>query len=134
MLPVEIHVPPVIAQVLISRGDPVPAPVTGLALVDTGATFTCVHERVLQQLGLNPVGVVTSGTAGGPVQQSQYPVRLLSPDQGWTFDLITTAVDLRGQQVPVQPPQDLIALIGRDLLRNCVLVWNGPAGFWTLAT
>ena len=96
VVPIEIHVPQVIAQVLTGRGHPHPA-VTGMAMVDTGATFTCVHEPVLLQLGLNPVGVATSGTASGPVQQSQYPVRLVSPDQNWTFDLITTGVNLSGQ-------------------------------------
>jgi len=134
VLPIEIHVPPVIAQVLVDRGDPVPAPITGLAIIDTGATLTCVHEPVLQQLGLNPTGIVHSGTASGPVQQSQYPARLISPDQGWTFDVTATGVNLTGQQVPTSPPQPLIALIGRDLLQNCVLIWNGPGGFWTLTT
>jgi hypothetical protein len=137
VLSVEVHVPPIIAQVLMNRGNPVPTPVTGFAIIDTGATLTCVHEPVLQQLGLNPTGVVHSGTASGPVQLSQYPARLVSPDQGWTFDVIATGVDLTGQQVPINPPQPpspLIALIGRDLLRNCVLIWNGPGGFWTLST
>lgn len=135
VLPIEIHVPPIIAQTLTDRGDPVPAPIAGMALIDTGATFTCVHEPVLQQLGLNPIGVTTSGTAAGPVQQSQYPARLVSPDQAWTFDVASViGVDLSGQQVPLDPPQDLIALIGRNLLQYCVLVWNGPGGFWTLST
>jgi hypothetical protein len=133
VLPIEIHVPPQIAQVLADRGDPIPAPVSGLALIDTGATLTCVHEPVLQQLGLNPIGIVQSGTASGPVQQSQYPARLVSPDQGWTSDInAVTGVNLSGQQIPLDPPQDLIALIGRNLLQHWVLIWNGPGGFWTL--
>ena len=134
VLPIEIHVPPVIAQALVARGDPVPTPMSGLALIDTGATLTAVHEPVLQQLGLNPTGIVQSGTANGPVQQSQYPTRLVSPDQGWTFDVTATGVNLTGQQVPTNPPQQLIALIGRDLPQHCLLIWNGPGGFWTLTT
>lgn len=87
VVPIEIHVPPQLAEILTDQGKPIPAPVSGLALVDTGATTTCVHEPVLQQLGLNPVSLIQSGTANGPVQQSQYPARLVALDQGWTFDI-----------------------------------------------
>jgi hypothetical protein len=36
----------------------VPAPQTGQSLIDTGATFTSVHEPLLVALGLQPINVI----------------------------------------------------------------------------
>lgn len=80
--PIEVHVPPAIAALLDDQNMPVPAPFSGLALIDTGATLTCVHETLLARLGLNPIGVITSGTASGPVQQNVYPARIVFPPRG----------------------------------------------------
>lgn len=41
--------------------------------------MTCVHEPILTGLGLNPIGIVNSGTAKGLVQQSVYPARIVFP-------------------------------------------------------
>jgi hypothetical protein len=132
--PVEIHVPPQIAQILTNAGQSVPNCATGLALIDTGASLTCVHEPILQGLGLNPVGIVNSGTAGGPRQQNAYPVRIICPTQGWTLDLRRAiGVDLTGQIINKVPPEPIIALLGRDLLEHWVLIYNGPGGFWTIS-
>jgi len=133
-LATEVHLPPLVAEALAKEGTPVPTSKGGLALLDTGATMTCVHEPLLTDLGLKPVGVVTSGTAAGPVQQSVYMVRLIFPVLGWTVDLQVAGVDLTGQTPPLDPPQPIIALLGRNLLTQCVLIWNGPGGFWTIAT
>ena len=132
-LPVEVHVPPKIADLLTKQDHPVPGPVAGAALIDTGATITCVHEPALKRLGLNPVGTTTSGTAGGPVQQYLYPVMVRCPTQKWEVTAAqVVGVDLSGQKIPTDPPQDILVLIGRNILQHWILVWNGPGGFWTL--
>ena len=134
VLPVEVHVPPIVAQAITQAGKALPAPIVGLALVDTGATFTAVHEQVLQGLQLNPVGQINCGTAAGASQRYQYPVKLNFPAHGIEFDLAAvTGVDLSGTQVPIMPPQPMYVLLGRDLLQHMVLVWNGPAGMCTIA-
>jgi hypothetical protein len=131
---IEIQVPPDIAKVLTEAGQPVPQPRAGIGLVDTGATNSCVHESILADLGISPVGVRPAATAAGPVDQNLYPVRISFPGEGWTLDLTSAAgVDLSGFQVQTKPPQDLIALLGRDLLKNWVLIYNGPGGVWTVA-
>lgn len=96
--------------------------------------MTCVHESVLTSLGLNPIAVIQSGTASGQVSQNVYPARIVFPTTGWTVDFAATAgVNLSGQQIPVQPPQDVIALLGRNLLESWILVWNGPAASWSVS-
>jgi hypothetical protein len=64
--------------------------------------------------------------------QQRYPVRFAFPSVGG-FDVpfnIATGVDLTGQLVG---GNQIVALIGRDVLANCVLTYNGAGGFITLA-
>lgn len=67
VMPIEVHVPPAIAEVLTNQSQPIPSPATGMAVIDTGASLTCVHEPILAQLNLNPISVAMMGTAGGQV-------------------------------------------------------------------
>lgn len=131
---VDIDLPQQVAASVMAGGQTAPPSVSGVALVDTGATLTCVHEALLTGLGLNPTGAVTSGTAAGPTQQSMYFARLTFPQLGWTGELPVAGVDLTGQQVGTTPPQSIVALLGRNLLQNWMLVWNGPGGMWSIAT
>ena len=104
--PIEVHVPPQIADVLTKQGQPIPAPVIGVGLIDTGATLTCVHEPLLKQLGLKPIGVGNSRTANGPVPCNLYPGRIMFPSVGWTLDLHgVVGVNLAGQSIAIDPPQ-----------------------------
>lgn len=134
ILAIEIHVPTAIAQQLSAANKPIPAPATGYALVDTGATLTCVHEPILKALGLNPVGPITSGTAAGMVQQNAYAAQIRIPSNGYVADLAPVGgVDLSGQVVQMQGNPPLIALLGRNLLMQGVLVYNGSAGVWSFS-
>ncbi|GAC1466551.1 MAG: hypothetical protein NVS2B14_17770 [Chamaesiphon sp.] len=131
VLAVEVSVPSALAQFLASQGVYIPPPVTGLALIDTGATKSCVDDTSISRLGISPVGVATTGTAGGLVQQNVYPVRLRFPglEGNVEFEFSTAiGVNLQGQT------QNLIALLGRDVLSVCMLVYNGPGGFFSLNT
>jgi hypothetical protein len=141
LLAVNVHQPKALVQLLSSSGQPVASPVGGLALIDTGATNTCVDGAVLQKLGMAPIGVLTSLTAAGPAPQSMYPVRLEFPSEGLDLEFSSVAgVNLTGQSVPVVPPggqqgqqMPIIALVGRDVLSRCVLIYNGTGGFFTLS-
>lgn len=135
--PVEVHVPTALAANLSAAGQPIPPPITGLALIDTGATFTGLDNQVAQSLRLNPINVVKLGTADGVVQANAYTARLEFPTLGIDADpWQTVGVDLGGQTIQTdanRPPQDVIALVGRDYLQHCLLIWNGPNGSWTIA-
>lgn len=132
--PIEVHVPTAMAEALTQAGHSVPPPQTGLAILDTGATITAVHEPALAALGLTPVNVVQMGTANGPTLQNIYAARIHFPTTGWNLELQqVVGSNLDGQVIPIQPPQPMICLIGRNTLRDWVLVWNGPGGFWTVA-
>lgn len=122
------------ADALTKAGQSIPKPVPIRALVDTGASCTCIDTAILKGLGLSPTGTVSvvSPTTGAiPHPADQYDVGLLIPPAAphhapyILSTLPVTATDLS--------IQGLQALIGRDILRDCLLTYNGTIGLFTLA-
>ena len=110
-----------------------PKPVTVRALVDTGAACSVVDAHVLKGLGLAPTGSVqvhTPSTDGTYQYRDQYDVSLalsLPRESGkstrmWTVGVIASELAREG----------FFALIGWDLLKDCVLHCNGPKGEFSL--
>ncbi len=126
LLQVGISVPQSVAGVLTAANQPIPAAVVGSALIDIGATCCCVEESFLQQLNLQPIGqVLMSGATGNRIQNA-YQARLTFPG--------TPVPPLEIQVIGVQMNQgQTICLIGRDVLRYGVLIYNGPQGSCTSA-
>ena len=133
--PIEVHTPLQIAEVLTKQGAAVPTPVSGVGLIDTGATYTCIEETILSSnLQVNPIGVVNVGTADGQRQRNVYRGRVVFPTKGWTMDLArVVGVDLSGQFVRESSPKPIVALLGRNFLERCIFIYNGAMGSWTVA-
>lgn len=116
-------------------GSPVPAAQQIRALVDTGASGTCVDPSVINALGLTPTGSVlvnTPSTGATPHNAAQYDVSLLIPGA------LSTHVPLVVRNLPVLAvqllqPQGFHGLIGRDVLSLCLLTCDGVNGVFTLA-
>lgn len=131
ILQVEVSVPTPLSKFLASKEKPIPQSVTGWALIDTGATRSCVDAQALAKLGVSPIGLVETGTAGGTVPQHLYPARLRFPGEGLEVEFSSLiGANLSGQKIG---DLDLIVLVGRDVLSQCILIYNGPGGFFTLA-
>ena len=129
-LQAQIEITTALAELLTRNGEQLPNPVTGWALIDTGASRSCIDTGRIQGLNLNPVGVVDVTTANGPTRQEVFQARLVIPQSTITAEGAFIGADLTGQDVNNQP---LIALIGRDLLRNWHLVYNGTLGVITIS-
>jgi hypothetical protein len=133
-LPVEIAVPSDHAKKLAAAGKAVPASVQGVALIDTGATATCIDVSVSTKLGLVAINQTTVLTPAGPAVQSIYAVRLEFP--GCTLSAVDSWFALgsqlasSGQSVAGAP---IMVLLGRDYLGGKLLVYNGLGGTWSLA-
>jgi hypothetical protein len=130
-LSVSVSIPQALAEFYTRKRMPLPSPITGAALIDTGATRSCVHGPVMRTLGVNPIGVVTSGTAAGAVPHYLFPAHFLFPAARIDIDFTAVVgVDLTGQMIN---GQQFIALIGRDVLAVGIFVYNGPMGAFSFA-
>lgn len=127
VIPVVIHPNEDFAAALQAAGKPVPSPVSGIALVDTGATTTCIDGETAVQMGLASNGTAKMSSAShNETECLTYPVKLFFPS--WNAQLDSQ----KAMGVAIKR-QGIIALIGRDLLQNCMLVYNGPDGSFTIA-
>lgn len=88
----------------------------------------------MRKLNLTPTGSVpvhTPSTGGAPHVAEQYDVSLMIPGSSTQHVPLTFgAVPVMAAELSVQGIQ---ALVGRDILSNCVLVYNGSIGGFTLA-
>jgi hypothetical protein len=126
---VQVILVPLEAQLrsIADNGGTPPQPVSGRALIDTGASITCVDAEAARQAGLAMVGTgtMTSATHANEVVPV-FAGRL-------TIEPASITVNSNRAFGPNLKNQGLIALIGRDLLANCVLVYNGPDGSFSLS-
>ena len=129
LLPVVVSLPPAYIQLLQQQGQPVPAPVPGLALVDTGATLCAVDQSLVAAFGIPPSGyeMIQGANLGSPTFQLTYPASLSFP--GTTLPNISFA-NFVG--LPLSSG-GIVAVIGRSVLKQFILVYNGPGGFITLS-
>jgi len=114
------------ADILTSLGEPVPRPFLLNALIDTGASCSCIDPAVVKELGWQPTGVahiLSPSTDSKPVICLQYDVsiQLVHPTMNRMFHNIQVAeCELK--------EFGFHALIGRDILRACILIYNGEIG------
>jgi|SRR6516165_8121041 hypothetical protein len=111
------------AHAMIAQGAAVPAAQTVRALIDTGADISAVHPLILTQLG-----VPSTGTA-----------RIRRPSTGRNFknaplfdtrlgfgcagaDVVWVSLSVVGV-VPSTP--GVLAIVGRDMLRNSLFLYDG---------
>lgn len=103
------------------------------ALIDTGASCTCIDPAHLTQLGLSPTApasVHTPSTGGTAAQAWQYDVSLTIVSTVNEPVLSLGIVPVLGSELR---KQGIDALIGRDVLAGLVFHYNGSTGFYTLA-
>ncbi|MCY3641024.1 MAG: retroviral-like aspartic protease family protein [Gammaproteobacteria bacterium] len=113
-------------QVLAEQGRSTPAPINGFALIDTGASRTCFDQAAAIAAGLpiSDTGLMTSATQA----EQEVPIftgKIMIPQFG--------EIHVEQGMGAVLENQGLVALIGRDLLENAVLVYNGSAGFFSIS-
>lgn len=117
---IKVSVPQLMIDQLIETGQPVPEPVSGTALIDTGASISAVDFSVLRTLQINQVDVIELATPSNPDATGEgYPAKIILPDHEVELNIVLGA-DLR--------PFNAIALIGRDILCDCLLIYFGQSG------
>ena len=119
---------------LTAAGQTPPPPVTGTFMIDTGASCTCVDPDLISGLGIQPTGktgIRTPSTQAGVAHFcDQYDVSLFIPGTANVAGHFVSALPIITTHLR---SQGFDGFLGRDVLNNCILVYNGPASIVTLA-
>jgi len=127
ILQVTIAIADQVAQELVKQGKPVQPAVSGIGLIDTGASVTCVDNEAAKNLQLPVIDVIKMASASHASHPtSVYPIKITIAG----LPIGINAPRAAGAELKVQ---GLIALIGRDILANCTMHYNGVVGEITLA-
>ena len=115
-------------------GLPVPAPSQILGLVDTGASCTCIDPLIIKALGLTSKGSIpvdTPSTGTTPILADQYDVSLSIWATTTHPPLVINNLAVICSELHAR--QGIHALIGRDILCQCLMTYDGVNGFFSLA-
>ena len=127
LVPVTLNLPDEVQRTYIERGEQPPAPVRGFALIDTGASATCFDIDTAQNVGLPTVGVAQMTSASHANQTvPTFAGKIVCPT-------ITINVNLGMGANLSSVSNDMIAILGRDILKSAILNYNGPDGHFSLA-
>jgi hypothetical protein len=121
---VKVEVGAADAADLRSRNMPIPPPFPTTALIDTGASRTALHPIIVQQLGLVPRGFTRAGMPG-PTGHASQNVRLFDARIALDSPQFThPPIPVEAAEV-VPATQTVLILIGRDILEQCTLYFDG---------
>jgi len=115
------------AQALLAQGKTLPKAESGFALIDTGASHTCIDDDVAKRLNLPAIDVAMMTSASHEAtQQNVYPVQI---------EMIGMPISIGSARTMGAnlKAQGLILLIGRDVLASVIFIYSGPAGQITFA-
>jgi hypothetical protein len=112
---------------------PLPAPQEVVALIDTGAEISRIDPPVASRLQLVPkqFGTVNVPAVGGIGYSTFYEVELIIPHLTALPAQLLVIPDLLVAEVALNT-FGYDAVIGRDVLAYCILVYDGPAGAFVL--
>ena len=102
------------------------------ALVDTGASITCISREVADRAGLRPLGKKPVIGAGGVEEMNVYLVDVVLPigDPGHpgTSQLVKEEMEV----MEFAGTADIQALLGRDIIKQCLFIMSGWDSSFTL--
>ena len=125
LLHVDITVPVDLQMYLADNGLPPYSVRSGHALIDTGAGISAVDESIFHELEIPPVESESIFTANGVADFKVFNAAASFPELA-VYNL--SLEDVVGCNIRAQSPLgfDLIMLLGREILRNFVMVYDGP--------
>jgi hypothetical protein len=126
VLPIKVIPSTAMDEILKTEGKPAPAPVDALVMVDTGASLTLLTREVITALHIEPIGSVPLSTITGSDDCRRFQVQIMLPNGLVSGDIVVVE--------PKQLHGGIQGLIGRDMLRAMLFVYNGPTNQFTLYT
>jgi hypothetical protein len=117
---------------LTTAGQSVPTSIPITGLIDTGASCTCIDTSILRQLAIPSTGNTQVHTPS-----TQIDVPHVANLYDISLVLLHPLVTRTFHALPVMESQlshqGIQALIGRDILANCLLTYDGSARNFCLA-
>lgn len=126
IISVEIAIPAALKEYLSEKGQPIPAPQSGFALIDTGAQSTAVDQSIFDALAIAPIDKIKTFSPHGDKESSIYPASVTFPALGLSEMPMETLIGCNLKWKTVED-KEIIMLLGRDLLQYFLLVYNGKS-------
>jgi hypothetical protein len=122
-----MNIPVQITSVPLEK-DKEPKSVSVLAHLDTGAFTTCIDEKLATALELPVAGLVKIQTESGFKNANKYIIGISFPNTGLRgYTSYAAGCDLAYKgNVSNLNPNNFSILIGRDIMSNWNIVYNGP--------
>jgi hypothetical protein len=117
---------------LTKAGLQIPTPELVNVLVDTGASGTCIDPSHIAKLGISPSGIIdvhTPSTAGVAAQCNQFDVDIAVILDNGQYHFVNTLPVIESSLAS----QGIDGLLGRDVLSQGILIFNGAAKTFTLS-
>lgn len=136
ILQVTIGIPVALEQFCLKNAIPIPPPVSGYALIDTGASASAVHEQIFTDFGVQPIDHIPMSTPHTKDKFSfVYPSKIQFPGLNLHNDPVLSMMRVVGCELKwtTFDGKEIIMLMGRDLLKNFLMVYNGVQSDVTLA-
>jgi hypothetical protein len=133
VVPVVVGLPAHQLAVLRQTQAPIPPFPQVRALIDTGSDVCVISPVVIQHLGLTPIVGTTTQTTLGSGGVTLYEVSLVIHGPAGPMGPHLVQPDLFVMGLATSLPQQLDVLIGRDVLRECLFIADGPARTFSLA-
>jgi len=96
------------------------------ALIDTGASVTCISQSIVEKLNLIPFDIQNVLTASGETPQLIYDMGILLPlKKSQTHNIQSFSIDLSNQSYEI--------LVGRDVLSYYKFIYDGINNSFTLS-
>jgi|ERR1022692_1495385 hypothetical protein len=132
VIQVEISMPTALEAWCVQNHVPIPAPVSGYALIDTGASISGIHQPILDQLSLTPIDEIPIVTPAGAGRTPVYPTKVSFPSLNVKNQSLSRVV---GSQLDWKTSQGerIVMLLGRDLLHNGIFVYNSSFNHFAIA-
>lgn len=130
LVPVRVTIDRTLRRAYESAARTLPAPIQGLALIDTGAVQSGLDEEVALSLGLNPVGVSEMLTPTGEATK----VGVFWGEVAFeTVEFQPLRQQFLGMKLGYNVgASKVVAILGRDFLRGGKLSYDGPLARFSL--